>query len=163
MANLNGFNANEVDPNVGFEPLPAGKYLCTIVDSDMKQTRNGAGEYLLFEFQVIDGPHMGRKLWDRLTIKHPNQTTVKIARGMLSALCRAVGVMAPKDSVELHSLPLVVSVGLKKRQDTGELTNVVKAYSKRDAGNTVVGAAAAAPHDSPASSGSAAGGPPWKR
>ena len=25
MAHLNGFNAHEVDPNVGFDPIPAGK------------------------------------------------------------------------------------------------------------------------------------------
>lgn len=43
--------------------------------------------------------------------------TVKIARGELSAVCRAVGVMAPKDSVELHNIPLEINVGLKKRDD----------------------------------------------
>ena len=35
-------------------------------------------------------------------------TAVKIARAELSAICRAVGVMAPNDSVELHDLPLVM-------------------------------------------------------
>ena len=27
MANLNGFDANEVEPAVGFNPIPTGKYL----------------------------------------------------------------------------------------------------------------------------------------
>jgi hypothetical protein len=30
MANLNGFNASEVEPTSNFEPLPAGKYLAAI-------------------------------------------------------------------------------------------------------------------------------------
>ena len=33
---------------------------------------------------------------------------VKIARGELSAICRAVGVMQPRDSVELHNVPLEI-------------------------------------------------------
>jgi len=154
MANLNGFNANDVDPNPGFEPIPAGKYLAIIVASEMKPTRNGKGEYLQLELDILDGPHKGRKVWDRLVIKHPNPQTVEIARGTLSAVCHAVSVMAPKDSAELHNLPLLVTVGLKKREDTGELTNVVKAYSKRDSGPGAAGAAVA---NGPGST------PPWAR
>jgi hypothetical protein len=60
--------------------------------------------------------------------------------------------LAPRDSVELHNLPLVASVGLKKREDNGEITNTVKGYAKRD------GAAPSRP--APAANGSA---PPWKR
>lgn len=152
MANLNGFDATNVEPNVGFDPIPAGKYLCVITASEMKETKAGNGEYLELELEVIDGPHKGRKLWDRLTLRHPNEKTVQIARGTLSSICRAVGVMAPRDSVELHNLPLVASVGCKKREDNGEITNTVKGYAKRD------GAAPARP--APAASGSA---PPWKR
>ncbi|MCC6909084.1 MAG: DUF669 domain-containing protein [Phycisphaerales bacterium] len=154
MANLNGFDANEVDPNPGFDPIPAGKYLAIITASEMKPTRNGKGEYLQFELDILDGPHKGRKVWDRLVIKHSNQQTVEIAKGTLSAVCHAVGVMAPKDSAELHNLPLMVTVGLKKRDDTGELTNVVKSYSKRDSGP---GAAGAPVVNGPGST------PPWAR
>ena len=151
MPSLNGFNANDVDPNVGFEPIPAGKYLALIVDSTTKQTKNGAGEYLQLEFEIVDGPYKGRKGWERLPLKHPNETTVKIARGNLSAICRAVGVMKPNDSVELHNIPLSIVVGLKKREDNGEMTNVVKAFEKRES---------AAPQRPTAVAGSA---PPWKR
>ncbi len=154
MAHLNGFDANEVEPNANFDPIPAGKYLAIIVASEMKPTRNGKGEYLQLELDILDGPHKGRKIWDRLVIKHPSEQTVKIARGALSSICRAVSVMAPRDSAELHNLPLVVSVGLKKREDTGELTNVVKGYAKRDSGAAPAGATAA----------NAAGStPPWAR
>jgi hypothetical protein len=58
---------------------------------------------------------------------------VQIARGELSAICRAVGVMAPNDSVELHNLPFLVTVKCKKREDTGEMTNEVKGYAKKEA------------------------------
>ena len=61
-----------------------------------------------------------------------NATAVQIARGELSSLCRAVGVMAPKDSVDLHNLPLMVNVKCRKREDTGDIVNEIKGYSKRE-------------------------------
>jgi hypothetical protein len=133
MANLNGFNANEVEPAVGFDPIPAGKYLAVITESGMKPTKSGAGNFLELTFQVLEGEFKGRLLWARLNLDNPNATTVKIARAELSAICRALGVMAPKDSVELHNLPLIITVAHKKRQDTGEITNVIKGYARKDA------------------------------
>ncbi|HUT61008.1 MAG TPA: DUF669 domain-containing protein [Phycisphaerae bacterium] len=151
MANLGNFNANDVEPT-SFDPLPAGKYLAVITESEMKATKSGAGQFLNLTFQVLDGEHKGRKLWARLNLKNPNPQAEQIARGQLSAICRAVGVMAPRDSVELHNLPLVVTVKLKKRDDTGDLQNEISGYSKKDA-------APAAPAPAAAASST----PPWKR
>ena len=137
MADLNGFNANTVEPAVGFDPIPPGKYLAVITESEMKATKSGAGQYLQITFQLIEGEYKGRLVWARLNLDNPNATTVKIARAELSAICRAVGVMAPKDSVELHNLPLVITVGQKKRPDDDETTNVVKGYAKKDVTSAV--------------------------
>jgi len=133
MANLGNFNANEVDPAVAFEPIPAGKYLAAIIASEMKATKSGVGNYLELSFQVLEGSCKGRILWARLNLDNPNATTVQIARAELSAICRAVGVMQPKDSVELHNLPLQVNVRVKKRNDNGELTNEIKGFEKKEA------------------------------
>jgi len=149
---LNGFNANDVDPNFAFEAIPAGKYLAAITESEMKPTKSSGGQYLQFTFQVIEGEYKGRLIWSRLNLDNPNATTVKIARAELSAICRAVGVPAPKDSIELHNIPLVITVGQKKRTDTGEMGNVIKGYAKKDA----VAARAPAPAGNN-------GAPPWKR
>lgn len=152
MANLNGFNAHDVEPNAAFDPLPAGKYLAAITASEMKPTKNGDGSYLELTFEVVEGEFRGRKVWDRLCINHPNAMTVKIARGNLSAICRAVGVMQPRDSVELHNLPLVITVKCKKRQDTGDLINEVRGYEPK-------AAATGQPQQAPVASTT----PPWKR
>jgi len=134
MANLNGFNANEVDPATDFDPVPAGKYLAVITDSEMKPTKNGNGHYLELTFQIIEGEYKNRLLWARLNLDNPNELAVQIARGELSSICRAIGVMQPKDSVELHNLPLTVTVKCKKRDDTGDVVNEIKGYAKKDAG-----------------------------
>lgn len=152
MANLNGFNAAQVEPSQDFEPIPAGKYLAVITETEMKPTKNGSGQYLQLVFQILDGPFKGRFVWARLNLQNPNPTTVQIARQELSAICRAVGVMQPNDSVELHGVPLVVHVNTKKRKDTGELTNEIKGYSKREA---LANSAAPAQASNPT--------PPWRR
>jgi hypothetical protein len=133
MANLNGFNANNVDPATDFEPIPAGKYLAVITDSEMKPTKSGNGQYLELTFQVIEGPYKNRLLWSRLNLDNPSEMAVQIARAELSAICRAVGVLQPKDSVELHNLPLLVTVKCKKREDTGDVVNEIRAYAKKEA------------------------------
>jgi len=150
MANLHGFNAHEVEPTTEFEAIPAGKYLAVITESETKPTKSGTGSYLQFTFEILEGPHKGRHLWARLNLDNPNDTAVKIARAELSAICRAVGVMAPNDSVELHNLPLMITVRCKKRQDTGEITNEIKGYEKK-------GAATGQPQQAQNNT------PPWRR
>jgi hypothetical protein len=152
MADLSGFDANQVEPTGDFEPIPAGKYLAVITDSEMKPTKSGTGSLLQLTFQVIEGPFKNRLLWARLNLDNPNATAVQIARADLSAICRAVGVLAPRDSVDLHNLPLVIHVRCKKRTDTGEITNEIKGYAKKDS----------PPPASPAAAG-ANSTPPWKR
>lgn len=129
--------------------------------SQMKPTKTGDGSYLEITFEITEGEYRGRKLWDRLCINHPNSTTVKIARGNLSAICRAVGVMQPRDSVELHNLPLQINVKCKKRKDTGDLTNEIKGYEAKQAAKTQT---SAPPSAAPAASTAAqTTTPPWKR
>ena len=94
------------------------------------------------EFEIIEGEYAGRKVWARLNLENPNETAVAIARGDLSAICRAVGVLTPNDSDELHDIPLVIKVVAKKRQDTGELTNEIKGYLARDKAEKPVSMAA---------------------
>ena len=133
MADLRGFDANTVEPATPFEPIPAGKYLAMITASGMKSNKAGTGQFLELVFTIVEGEYRNRQLWARLNLDNPNELAVKISHAELSAICRAVGVMTPNDSVELHNLPLVIKVRCKKRQDTDEITNEVCGYEKRDA------------------------------
>lgn len=132
MANLQGFDAAQVEPLTSFEPLPAGKYGAVITASELKPTRAGTGSYLQLTFEIFEGPYRGRTLWARLNLDNPNPTAVRIAQGELSSICRAVGVLAPRDSIELHNLPLTIIVRCKRRSDTGENMNEISGYSKHD-------------------------------
>lgn len=160
MANLN-FDANEVEPSSPLDPIPDGNYTVVITQSEIKSTKSGTGSYLQLTFEVIDGPFKGRLLWVRLNLDNPNATAVQIARQELSAICRAVDVMKPQDSEDLHNVPLDVDVRSKKRSDSNEFTNVVKGYHKH--GEGAVGSFITAPAPVARVATTVGGPAPWKR
>ena len=129
MAQLNqNFDANQVDPTNHFDPVPAGEYPVMIVDSEMKPTKSGSGEYLQMELEIIDGPYKGRKAWDRLNLNNPNQTAVEIAQRTLSQICHAVGVLNVTDSVELHNKPMIARLSYRPAEGQFDAGNEVKGY-----------------------------------
>lgn len=131
LAGLN-FDANKVEPN-DFEPVPAGDYDACIVASVMKQTKDGGGWYLELKLQVLNGKYQNRTLFDRLNLINKNETAVTIAKGTLSAICRAIGVMTPDDSAQLHNKPLKISVKVENDPQRGP-QNVVKGYKSQHVG-----------------------------
>ena len=162
MATIN-FNANEVEPSVGYEAIPAGKYQAVIVESDMKPNKAGTGEYLQLEFEVIEGEFKGRKLWTRLNLHNPNPDAVRMAQADLSAICHAVNVIHPGDSVELHNLPLTITVKCRKTPD-GDIANDIKGYApKAGATGAVTPAAPQQPSPQGTAPSTAPSAPPWAR
>ncbi len=147
-------NANEVEPHAPFEVIPAGKYNAVIVESEMKATRAGTGRYLKLVFEITDGEYAGRKLFASINLENPNQDAVRIGRAELSAVCHAVNVLDLQDTVQLHNLPMVISVRVKKNQD-GEPTNEVRGYEAAAIVRTPTAPPAAQPR--PAASAT----PPW--
>lgn len=155
MADLGGtFDANTIDPSAPLEPLPAGKYLAKITESEMKDAKSGNGKYLKLVFEVCDGPMKGRKTWAQLNILNANQTAAEIARKELSAIAHSVGVMKFSDSAALHGIPLTIHVKCKKRDDTGDMQNEISGYEKRD--TMLAPPAVSAPQ-------SVVDAPPWQR
>jgi len=111
MANLGAtFDATGVDPMKPLEVLPPGKYPAQIVASDMRLTRDGMGQYLNLEIDVLDGPYKGRKLFDRLNLVNNNSQTVEMAQRTLSAICHATARLQVQDSEELHLIPFMAVV-----------------------------------------------------
>ena len=104
------FDATSVEPTTPYELLPAGKYSAQIVESEMRVTRNGMGQFLWLMLDILDGQHKGRKIFDQL---NPNPTTVEIAQRRLSAICHATGRMHVSDSEELHLIPMTIQVKIK--------------------------------------------------
>jgi len=164
------FDANAVPPADDFAPLPVGDYRVEIVASEMRTTKDGAGEYLWLEMQILDGEYANRKIWDRLNLKNANQQAVDIANRTLSSICHAVGKLTVDDSEELHQIPFIARARLVVDKQRGGHQN---AFSYKAEGEPVVAKAAAprsapaarpaAPAARPAAAPAATGGKPWER
>jgi hypothetical protein len=107
------FNAADIEPNTALEVIPAGKYHVQIVNSEMRETKSGGGQYLWLELSIMDGPYADRRLFDRLNLANPNEKAVEIAQRTLSAICHATGQMAVSDSEQLHNRSMIVDVRVK--------------------------------------------------
>ena len=146
--NLQGFDANQYEPQ-SFDVLPAGEYEIVIVNSAVQDTKSGDGKYLKLELQIINGQFKNRKLFDNLNLWNRSDQAQTIARGQMSSICRALGILTPKDSSELHMKPLRCKIKIERSEEYGDGNKVV-AYKPRQTG--------AAPVEQAAGNGS---GAPW--
>ena len=154
------FDATTVDPDTGFDPVPAGDYTAMIIGSEIKPTKAGTGMYLQLVWQVCDGQFAGRRIWDRINIQNPNQVAEEIGKKQLSSICHAVGVLRVIDSGELHDRPCALKVVVKPGEGQYLPTNEIKAHRSLsgDAPPPVARAASA-----PAAPAAASAPPPWAR
>jgi len=132
MGNLEhmGFNAADVEPAGEFKPIPDGLYPAVITDANYKANKAGTGHLLEFTFEVVDGDHKGRQLRSWINTDNPNQKAVEIGKGEFSALCRAVDIITPKDTLEFVNKALNIKVGTKPNRDGDGFSNVIKAYEE---------------------------------
>lgn len=149
--NLNGFDANSVEPNASMDPIPAGWYKAVFTASEEKPTKAQTGSYLQLTAEVIEGEHHGRKIIERLNLNNPNSTAVEIAQRTLSGICRAIGVMTPRDSSDLHDKPFMVKVAVKPGSGDYGPNNEIKEYAEVRGGSA------------PAAASSGGATPPWKK
>ena len=136
------FDANSVEPS-NFDVFPAGKYLAQIVSSEMRPTKDGRGQYLFLELDILEGQFAGRKLFDRLNLVNDNPDTVDIATRTLSSICRATGQMQVKDSEQLHLIPLIADVRVRPPKGQYGESNSIR-YLPRNAAVPATNAAPAA-------------------
>lgn len=138
--------------------LPAGEYQMQIVDSALRDTKAGNGQYLWLEFLILGPNYAGRKFWERLNLFNPNETTVKVARKQLANICSALNFdNLPSDSVQLHNKPLRVVITHKENK-MGGLDARAAYHPINDNGHAVAAApraATTAPSSAPAK--------PWEK
>jgi len=127
MAHFN-FDASQVAPQTSSGPVPAGTYLAHITESDVQPLKSGKGTGLKLTFEIIDGPHKGRRVWENLNIQHENEDTQRIAQSQLSALCHAVNVIKLQDTAALHLKPVTIKVVVREAQGQYQASNNIKGY-----------------------------------
>ena len=96
--------------------IPPGHYEAKIVRSQMVATADG--NRLDLTFEIIGGEHDGGIVVNGLHLHSHNANTQWRDRRDLSHICVAVGVLKPRDSSDLHNIPMVIEVGVNKRRNT---------------------------------------------
>lgn len=157
-----GFDAQAPENNDAGNVIPAGEYCAVIVKSEKVSCKEpGAGEYLKLDFQIVEGEQQNKHVFENLNVwlaetTDKKKTAVKIAKANLSAICRAVGVLNPKDSSELHGKPLRIKVVVDEGNAQFGKQNRIKDYKPRG-----FAAPQAAPPQQPVGAGVSSSANPW--
>ena len=136
------------------EILPVGEYQMQIIQSELRDTKAGDGQYLWLEFEILGPKYAGRKFWDRLNLFNKNEVAVKVAKKQLIAICSAMNFSSlPSDSEQLHFKPIKVVITHKENKQGN--------IEARPAYQSLSGGAAAPAPSAPAAP--AATAKPWER
>lgn len=136
MANLGNFDPEEYKNE--YEPIPAGKYHAVITESEEKLTQKG-GSYIKLTVEVIEGQFKGRKVFANLNLKNANPEAEKIARITLADICRATGVMHPRDTSELHNKPMLIKLSVRPETEQYPASNDIKGWEPINKTPTMTG------------------------
>jgi len=153
------FDAEAIEPNSSYEPIPPGDYPAQIINSEWRDTKSGSGRYIWMEIEITDGQYRGRKLFERLNIENSNPTAVDIAFRTMSSISRACGVLKLKETEQLYFKEFTISL---KVRPAGPDKNGID----RDAQNEIKGYKSlrgSAPAASAPSAPAASSAPPWRR
>jgi hypothetical protein len=128
MPSLN-FDASQV-PETSFDPLPAGDYLVWITESDIPTDDQG-NQKVTITMEVIEPQqYAGRKAWDSFTLEnYQNPKWAETGRQILATVCRAIGVMSPRETEELHGIPFCVRLEVDAWKDGSIHNKVVARWS----------------------------------
>lgn len=159
MAQLGrSFDHTAVDTTDNFEPLPAGEYIVEVVDSSVKQTRAGDGEYIALQLRVVDGQYENRRVFTNINTISPKADTQAIGEKLLAQLCTAVGLShALEDTAELHSVPVRATLKIEPEKNGYPARNNVRAFKPVGSAPTPVAAVASIGAAKPTNAA------PWKR
>ena len=133
------FDDSTVEPRDNFDPLPVGLYSAEIIESDVVPTKAGDGQRLTLTWKITGGPYDGRRVWDAINIKNPNEVAQKIGQQALAELKIAAGVREHLDDTDmLHGIPMQIRLKMSKPQSGYEQKNeVARYYSANETAGTV--------------------------
>jgi len=88
--------------------------LAIIVNSEVQPVGPKGDQDLELTFEVIRGPSKGRQILQRITVWTRELNRSMRGRTKFGTLCRALGVVDPSDSAELHDKPLILRLTRKR-------------------------------------------------
>lgn len=158
MANLGQeFDVNSLPVSENnFDPLPAGWYEVNITGAELKDTKDGAGNYINVKYSVTGPSHQGRVVFGMLNLKNKNPKAEEIGRQQLGELMRACGISRVTDSDQLIGGRCAIKLTVDT-QEGYEPRNNVKGFK------AITGSTAPTFTPAQAAQATASSAPPWAR
>jgi hypothetical protein len=116
------------EPTNDYSPIPAGDYVATIKDAELKITKSGTGQYIKLKLEVVAPSSTGRVLFSNLNIRNDNETAQNIGMAQLGSIMRAAGIASVSNPEQLVGTTIGIKVTIKEAQNGYEAQNEVKAY-----------------------------------
>ena len=109
------------------ELLPQGYYKAVALGEEEKDSKTG-GKYIKIEFEIVQGEHSRRKLWENYNIVNNNQVAVKIALEKLGSFAWAANIDSLKDTKDLLFKEVTIEVGISPAKGDFSASNSIKAF-----------------------------------
>jgi len=119
------FKTSEVKEDNKYGALPKGRYEVVIDRMEPKPTKNG-GLMLSTAYQVVDGVHKGRLIFENINIENKNEVAERIGRARLRDIGLACGIEDVEDTDDLKYKPFSIELDVKFSEYRQENENVVK-------------------------------------
>ena len=116
---LKGVDWNAIEaPGGRRESVPPGFYRAVLMEVGSATPKAGGAAYVTLEFQVTEGEHKGRHIYDNLLMHHENATARKIAFARAKSILEATGTIGIVDDLaELKGREAGVELRSRDRKD----------------------------------------------
>lgn len=153
------FDVNELPQGNGgnYDPIPPGWYNAAITSAELKQTKDGTGQFIKVRYDITGPSNQGRVVFANLNIKNSSTKAEEIGRQQLGEIMRAIGLARVVDTDQLIGGNLSIKLSVREATEQYAAQNEVKGY-KAIEGSAPAFSAPASATAAPAATKSA---PPW--
>lgn len=151
------FIADELPTSQGdFSPLPDGWYTTIINSAEIRQTKDGTGQYIAVRYDVTGPTHQGRVVFGNINIKNKSTAAEEIGRQNLGSIMRAIGLARVDDTDQLIGGNLQIKL-ITRTQEGYEPSNDIRGYK------AIEGSMPTTQASTPAQPAAAGAAPPWSK
>ncbi len=127
------FNVETLPPGTkNFDPLPPGWYNSSIIEAELKSTKDGSGEYIKVKYTITGPTHEGRIVFGNLNTRNASLKAEEIGRAQLGDIMRAIGVPRLSDTDQLIGGSLQIKISIRPADGQYAEQNEIKAYRAND-------------------------------
>jgi hypothetical protein len=144
--------------STSYDPLPAGWYEVKVSGAELKDTKNGTGQYISVKYDVLGPSHQGRIVFGNLNIRNANPKAEEIGRRQLGDLMRSIGLDKVRDTDQLIGGVLKIKLDIRPATDGYAAQNEVREFKAMEGSAPPKVSAPAEGSASPAKA-----APPWAK